>query len=123
MSKGNEIMSAMSKWVILTYLDGNSELEPEMAAAKCDMEKATLCQDVKVLLEIGLVDQETVKIVRPGGRPVLEMKRGTASDAIVCAGQVAGWRKTWEKGIWLTRTACMNSSDGGWNMMRRSITC
>lgn len=61
-------MNAISKWVILTYLDGNSELEPEMAAAKCDMEKATLCEDVKVLLEIGLVDKETVKILRPDGK-------------------------------------------------------
>ena len=58
-------MDRLPKWVVLAYLNGNSELEPEMAAAKSQMEKAAMNEDVEVLLQIGLLDENAVKILRP----------------------------------------------------------
>ncbi|MGE4485390.1 MAG: clostripain-related cysteine peptidase [Oscillospiraceae bacterium] len=58
-------MVSIPKWVILAYLNGNSELEPETAAAKSEIEKAAFGEDVEVLLQIGLLDETTVKILRP----------------------------------------------------------
>lgn len=79
-------MENISKWVIMAYLDGNSELEPEMATAKSDMEKVNLCEGVEVLLEIGLLDKETVQILRPGGKPSAEKWSGTRRYHLCRAG-------------------------------------
>jgi len=59
-------MSSLTKWVILAYLDGNSELAPEMAAAKADMEKVNYGENLQVLLQIGLIDEAARSILRPG---------------------------------------------------------
>jgi len=59
-------MSSLSKWTIMAYLDGNSELAPEMAAAKADMEAVTYGENIQVLLEIGLLDEKALEILRPG---------------------------------------------------------
>ncbi len=53
------------KWVVLAYLNGNNELEPEMAAAKHDLEKTAIENDIVILLQIGRLDQSAVEILRP----------------------------------------------------------
>lgn len=79
-------MDNLAKWLIMAYLDGNNELEPEMAAAKSDMENANLCEDVEVLLEIGLLDKETVGILRPDGKPSAETWSGVRRYHLCRAG-------------------------------------
>ena len=58
-------MSDLTEWVILAYLDGNNELEPETAAAMNEMKNALFSKDHILLLQIGRLNQDTVKILRP----------------------------------------------------------
>lgn len=62
-------MDRIPGWTILAYLDGNGELEPEIAAAYCELEAAAADGQTKVLLEAGRLEQSSVQIIRPGIRP------------------------------------------------------
>ena len=59
-------MPDTSNWVIMAYMDGNNELEPETVAAIREMEE-TVKQTSKTLLflQIGRLAEKTVHILRP----------------------------------------------------------
>ena len=55
----------IKKWTILIYANGNNDLEPETWQAKLATEKHYASERVNILLQIGRVDSELVKIMRP----------------------------------------------------------
>lgn len=59
-------MPDTTNWVIMAYMDGNNELEPETVAAMREMEEAAK-QTCKTLffLQIGRLAEKTVNILRP----------------------------------------------------------
>lgn len=69
-------MDGIPGWTILAYLDGNGELEPEIAAAYYELEAAAADGQTRVLLEAGRLEQSTVQIIRPGTRPEQEIWDG-----------------------------------------------
>lgn len=54
------------KWTVLIYANGNNELEPEMVQSLLDSEKVGSSENINVLMQIGRVKRELVKIIRPG---------------------------------------------------------
>lgn len=53
------------KWTILIYANGNNDLEPETWQAKLATEKYCESDEVNIVIQIGRVDSELVKIMRP----------------------------------------------------------
>lgn len=58
-------MPHFPEWVIFTYLDGNNELEPETAAAMDEITSMPIRNDIILLIQIGRLQQNAVKIIRP----------------------------------------------------------
>ncbi len=58
-------MGKYPPWVVLAYLNGNNELAPEISAAQYDIEETTPGIDTEILLQIGRLDKNIVKILRP----------------------------------------------------------
>ncbi len=72
-------MTDFFDWVILTYLDGNNELEPETAGAMREMERTVFSKlNALLLVQAGRLDQKTVGVLRPGreGEPPEEAWSG-----------------------------------------------
>ncbi|UZT82746.1 clostripain-related cysteine peptidase [Caproicibacterium sp. BJN0003] len=69
-------MNAIPGWTILAYLDGNGELEPEIAAEYCELKAAAINGKPKVLLQIGRLKQSTVQLIRPDAKPDQEIWDG-----------------------------------------------
>lgn len=62
----NHAVPGTSNWVIMAYMDGNNELEPETVAAMREMEEAAR-QTSKALLflQVGRLAEKSVHILRP----------------------------------------------------------
>ncbi|GEM_PF-4508491 len=58
-------MGKYPPWVLLAYLNGNNELAPEISAAQYDIEETAPGIDTEILLQIGRLDKNIVKILRP----------------------------------------------------------
>lgn len=59
-------MTDSCDWVILAYLDGNNELEPETADAMREMEQVAFSKrNALLLVQAGRLNHKTVKILRP----------------------------------------------------------
>ncbi|HCB99982.1 MAG TPA: hypothetical protein DEP42_01985, partial [Ruminococcaceae bacterium] len=69
-------MNTIPGWTILAYLDGNGELEPEIAAEYCELKAAAINEKPKVLLQIGRLKQSTVQLIRPDAKPDQEIWDG-----------------------------------------------
>lgn len=69
-------MNAIPGWTILVYLDGNGELEPEIAAEYCELKAAAIDEKPKVLLQIGRLQQSTVQLIRPAAETDQEIWGG-----------------------------------------------
>lgn len=69
-------MNAIPGWTILAYLDGNGELEPEIAAAYRELEAVAANGQTKVLLEVGRLEQSIVRLIRPDVKPDKESWNG-----------------------------------------------
>lgn len=50
---------------MLIYANGNNELEPEINESKIDLEKSCPCEDVNVIMQIGRIPGQLVRILRP----------------------------------------------------------
>lgn len=84
-------MPDTSNWVIMAYMNGNNELEPETVAAMREMEE-TVKQTSKTLLflQIGRLAEKTVHILRPEltNSPSCEPWNGVRRYAISQSGKV-----------------------------------
>lgn len=57
--------NALKEWTILNYANGNNEYEPEMYRALKDSEMAECNEKINIVMEIGRIDREVVRIIRP----------------------------------------------------------
>lgn len=84
-------MPDITNWVIMAYMDGNNELEPETAAAMREMEEAAK-QTSKTLLflQIGRLAEKAVHILRPEltNSPSFDPWSGVRRYAISQSGKV-----------------------------------
>lgn len=55
-----------TKWTVLIYANGNNELEPEMVQMLQDVCKTDCFGDMNLVIEIGRIDRQCVRIIRPG---------------------------------------------------------
>lgn len=85
------IMPDFPEWVILAYLDGNNELEPETTAALREMRYLPWGHNTILLVQIGRLSQNAVKILRPeirSGHPEKDRWSGVRRYRIGKAGTV-----------------------------------
>lgn len=55
-------------WTILNYANGNNEYEPEMFKILKDSQKIPRSDRFNIIIEIGRIDREAVRIIRPQDR-------------------------------------------------------
>lgn len=55
----------LKEWTILNYANGNNEYEPEMFGAMMDSEKVEDSEKINIVMEIGRIDREVTRIIRP----------------------------------------------------------
>lgn len=55
----------LKDWTILNYANGNNEYEPEMYKALKDSEKAASDDRINIVMQIGRIEREAARIIRP----------------------------------------------------------
>lgn len=60
--------SKLKDWTILNYANGNNEYEPEMFRVLKDSKKIPRDDKFNIVIEIGRIDREVVRIIRPCDR-------------------------------------------------------
>jgi hypothetical protein len=55
----------LKDWTILNYANGNNEYEPEMYKALNDSASAGSDESVNIVMQIGRIEREVAKIIRP----------------------------------------------------------